>query len=109
MVRVWFVALICTVGLAQAVPAQGRFTVVSGPAVALLGCDAAGPGEPTVDFVQVSDGFVGLRVIGVDDFEGESCAEALSALLGSGFHLVTSRTVQRTATRETLVYDLLAR
>lgn len=106
-----FVALIvlASAAVASTAIAQSRssFTVIAGPVVALLGCDVAGPREPEVEFLQTADGLLGRRIIGVDDFEGERCAEALSALLGAGFRLLTSRTVQQSTSREIIVYDLI--
>lgn len=76
------------------------------PAVGLLGCDIAAPDEPEVAFVQLSDGVPGFRLIGPEDFRGESCAEVLSLLLGAGLQITSSRPVLRSAGREVLVYDL---
>lgn len=79
------------------------------PVVGLLGCDVATAGGPEVVFVQLSDGLAGFRLIGPEEFEGESCADVLSLLLGAGLQITTSRPVLRTAGREVLVYDLRGR
>lgn len=104
-----FTAVVAVTAFSAAAQAQVElsFTTRSGPAFAILGCDVVGPGEPEVEFLQVADRFTGRVVIGVDDFQGESCAGTLSALLGGGFRLLTSRTVQESASREIIVYDLI--
>ena len=91
---------------AQAQSVSG-FTVAAGGAVALLGCDVSAPGGLEVAFAQVADGVSGRSFIGTDGFEGDACADALSALLDRGFRLLASRPVLQSPGREIIVYDLI--
>ena len=111
MMRAAVPVFISTVLLAGGAGAQvgPGFTLGPSPAVALLGCDVVGADEPEVAFAQIPGGLSGRRLIGPDDFEGESCAEVLSVLLGAGFRILESRPVRRGGGREIIVYDLIAR
>lgn len=108
--RVLIAVLVLIFALAEHAVAQigSGFTVGTRPAFALLGCNVVAQGDPEVVFAQISDGGIGRPFIGPDDFEGEDCADVLSAFLSSGFRILTSRPVLQSVGREIIVYDLIA-
>lgn len=107
--RVLLIALVLVLGVATVAAAQfgASFPSRTAPSVALLGCEVAGPRDPDVIFLQVAGRGFGRGVIGSDRLEGESCAEALSALFDAGFGITESRPVRRSSTKEIIVYDLI--
>lgn len=85
----------------------GGFSITDGSAFALVGCEVAGSGDPSVRFAQLSDGIRLNGSIGRNDLEGRDCANVLSALIDAGMRISSSNPVQRNANREIIVYDLI--